>query len=161
VSLLIPLVLLLLSIPLVLALVRANELFLVRVQGGKARLVRGRIPPKLLGDIDDVAAATGASEAEVRAVVEDGKTAVYVHGRNIPRDMRQRLRNTISLWPVAKIRNAPKRLPRARRPRAGGAAERGCARGSQRQPAERQTAERQPAQRQTAERQPAQRQPRR
>jgi hypothetical protein len=108
VSLLIPLALLVLSIPLVLALLRANELFLVRVRGGKARLVRGRIPPKLLSDIRDVTADTGMGDAEVRAVVEGGKAALYVHGRQVPREARQRLRNTISLWPVAKIRNAPK-----------------------------------------------------
>ncbi len=108
-SLLIPLLLLALCVPLVLGLVRANELFYLRVRGGAVRHVRGRIPQQLLADIDDVVQTTEVGDAEIRAVVEGGAPAVYVHGPKIPRALRQRLRNTISLWPVAKIRNAPKR----------------------------------------------------
>ncbi len=108
-SLLIPLALLILSIPLVLGLLRINELFYIRVRGGKMRLIRGRIPSRLLDDIEDVVGMTGVIDAEVRAVIESQSAAIYVHGEKIPRAFRQRLRNTISLWPVAKIRNAPKR----------------------------------------------------
>lgn len=108
-SLLIPLALLLLCIPLVLGLLRINELFYLRVRQGSLRLVRGRIPPRLLGDIEDVVSNTGVRDAEVRAVIEGGSPAIYVHGDKVPRAFRQRLRNTISLWPVAKIRNAPRR----------------------------------------------------
>ena len=107
-SLLIPLALLLLSIPLVLALLRINELFLLRVRSGRVRLARGRIPPGLLKDIEDVVALTEVEGAEIRAVSEGGKAAIYVHGKGIPRQLRQRLRNTISLGPLAKIRNAPR-----------------------------------------------------
>jgi hypothetical protein len=108
-ELLIPLLLLILCIPLVLGLLRINELFFLRVRNGKLRLVRGRIPPRLLADIEDIVEMTAVRAADVRAVIESGSPAIYVHGEKVPRAFRQRLRNTISLWPLAKIRNAPKR----------------------------------------------------
>jgi hypothetical protein len=108
VSLLIPLALLLLSIPLVVALVRINELFVIEVQAGKLRVRRGRIPQALLTDIEDVVRHLDVPAALIRAVSEDGRAAIYVHGKGLPRGLRQRLRNTISQWPLAKIRNAPK-----------------------------------------------------
>ena len=108
-SLLIPLVLLILCIPLVLGILRINELFYLTIRAGKLRHVRGRIPKRLYDDIADVVELTEVRNAEVRAVLESGSAAIYVHGEKIPRAFRQRLRNTISLWPVAKIRNAPKR----------------------------------------------------
>jgi hypothetical protein len=111
-SLLIPLVLLLLSIPLVLAVIRANELFLVRWSGTALRVVRGRIPQRLLDDIADVLGPRKGESAPqgvtVRGVVEDQRPRVYVEGE-ISDHQRQRLRNTIGNWPVAKIRNAPRR----------------------------------------------------
>ena len=54
VPLVLALVALLASAPLVLALVRANELFLVRVRDGVVRIVRGRVPARLLDDLADV-----------------------------------------------------------------------------------------------------------
>lgn len=108
-EMLIPLALLILCIPLVLGLLRINELFYLRIRSGKLRHVRGRIPPRLYDDIADVVKMTKVRNADVRAVVEGGSPAIYVHGDKIPRAFRQRLRNTISLWPLAKIRNAPKR----------------------------------------------------
>ncbi len=108
-SLLIPLALLILCIPLVLGVLRINELFFLRVSAGSLRFVRGRIPKRLFHDIEDVVGMTGVKNAEVRAVIEGGSAAIYVHGEKVPRAFRQRLRNTISLWPLAKIRNAPKR----------------------------------------------------
>lgn len=108
-SLVIPLLLLVLSIPLVIALVRINELFVIEVSEGKAKVLRGRIPPGLLDDIDDIVSRLEVPAATIRAVSEDGRAAIYVHGKGLPRGLRQRLRNTISQWPLAKIRSAPKR----------------------------------------------------
>ena len=42
------------SIPLTLAIVRANELFFLRIQGGRISVRRGRIPQRLLDDMTDV-----------------------------------------------------------------------------------------------------------
>jgi len=103
------LLLVLLTIPLVVALLRANELFALRWRAGKLRVVRGRIPQALLGDIRDVLRDAGAPPTELRGVVEDGRTALRATTGDLPNHVNQRLRNTISLWPVAKIRNAAKR----------------------------------------------------
>jgi hypothetical protein len=109
VELLLPLlVLALLSIPLGIALSRANELFLLRVRHGAVRVARGRIPQRLLDDIGDVIAGTATKDADIRAVVEGGRPSVYAHGRELPRHLRQRLRNVISAWQVSQIRTAPR-----------------------------------------------------
>ncbi len=105
-SLVIPLLLLLAAVPLVLALLRANELFCLRVRGKRVTVVRGRIPQRLLDDIGDVFAANPA-EATLRVVLEDQRARVYAEG-DLSDAVKQRLRNVVSLWPVAKIRNAPK-----------------------------------------------------
>ena len=110
-SLVIPLLLLLAAVPLVLALLRANELFCLRVRGKRVSVVRGRIPQRLLDDIGDIFARDPA-EATLRAVVEDQRARIYADG-DLSEPVKQRIRNTLSLWPVAKLRNAP-------RPRRGG-----------------------------------------
>lgn len=114
-QLLIPLLLLLLSIPLVLGLLRINELFVLRIRGGRVRVIRGRIPPKLLGDIRDImqmanerAELSGSQSIELRGVSEEGRAKLYAHGVRLPRGVRQQLRNTVALWPIVKIRSAPK-----------------------------------------------------
>ena len=105
-SLVIPLLLLLAAVPLVLALLRANELFCLRVRGKRVSVVRGRIPQRLLDDICDIFAKNPA-EATLRVVLEDQRARVYADG-DLSDPVKQRLRNVVSLWPVAKIRNAPK-----------------------------------------------------
>jgi hypothetical protein len=109
-SLIIPLLLLLGLIPLVLALLRANELFCLRMAaGGGLRVVRGRIPQKLLNDIGDILRRPApADEVVLRVVIEDRAPRVYVQGE-LTDGQRQQLRNVVSMWPVAKLRNAPKR----------------------------------------------------
>ncbi|MGK4001811.1 DUF3634 family protein [Sorangium sp. So ce1036] len=107
-SLLIPLALLAVTIPLIVALLRANELFYVRVEGRNVRLLRGRLPQRLLDDITDVLRAAPIGRGAVRVVVEDRRPRVHVEG-DISPEQAQRLRNTVSMWPIAKIRAAPKR----------------------------------------------------
>jgi hypothetical protein len=85
--LLLALVALFVSAPLVLALVRANELFFVRVRDGNVRLVRGRVPPRLVN--------------------EGGRPRLYAEGELSP-EHKQRLRNVIGAWSVQQIRNAPR-----------------------------------------------------
>ncbi|WP_437286532.1 DUF3634 family protein [Sorangium sp. So ce406] len=107
-SLLIPLALLAVAVPLIVALLRANELFYVRVEGQNVRLLRGRLPQRLLDDIVDVLRAAPVGRGAVRVVVEDRRPRVHVEG-DISPEQAQQLRNTVSLWPVPKIRAAPKR----------------------------------------------------
>jgi hypothetical protein len=101
------LVALLVSTPLVLALVRANELFLVRVRDGNVRLVRGRVPARLFDDVADVVRKPTVLRAELRAVNEGGRPRLYAEGELSP-EHKQRLRNVIGEWSVQQIRNAPR-----------------------------------------------------
>lgn len=106
-ALLIPLALLLIAIPLVIALVRANELFCLRVSGTRVAVVRGRIPQGLLDELGDVFRKSPA-EVTLRGVSEGGHARVYADGE-LSEAMRQRIRNVIGQWPVVRIRNAPPR----------------------------------------------------
>jgi len=85
------------------ALLRANELFVVRFRGGRARLVRGRIPSRLLADLTDVVRASAIDDAEIRAVSESKRPAIRTRGAFSAADA-QRLRNVVGLWTVAQIR---------------------------------------------------------
>lgn len=105
---LIPLAMLLLAIPLVLALVRANELFCLKYDGERVRVVRGRIPQELLGDIGDVLRSVPTERVTLRGVVEDRAARLYADGA-LSEAQRQQLRNVIGQWPVIRIRTAPRR----------------------------------------------------
>jgi hypothetical protein len=101
------LLLLLFSIPLVVALLRANELFLVRVRGGRVRVARGRIPQALLNDFAEILRDPPILEGSLRGVVEDRRLRIYPEGE-LSEGQKQRIRNVVAGWPVAKIRNAPR-----------------------------------------------------
>jgi hypothetical protein len=108
-SLLVPLALLLLvAVALGLGLARANELFSVRFEGREVRLLRGRVPQRLLDDITDVIRAEPAGRGAVRVVVEDRTPRVHVEGDLSP-SQAQRIRNAVGMWPLAKIRSAARR----------------------------------------------------
>ncbi|HMJ56007.1 MAG TPA: DUF3634 family protein [Polyangiaceae bacterium] len=102
------LVALLASAPLVLALVRANELFFVRVRDGKVRIVRGRVPARLFDDLADVVQKPAVTHADLRAVNEGGRPRLYAEGELSP-EHKQRLRNVIGAFTVQQIRTAPRR----------------------------------------------------
>jgi hypothetical protein len=107
-SLILPLLLLLVGVALAIGLARANELFYVRFEGRAVKLVRGRVPQRLLDDIADVIRAEPAGRGAVRAVVEDRRPRVHVSGDVSPAQA-QRIRNAVGMWPLAKIRSAPPR----------------------------------------------------
>jgi hypothetical protein len=108
VPLVLALVALLASAPLVLAIVRANELFMVRVRDGAIRLVRGRVPPRLFDDLADVVRKPTVVHADLRAVNEGGRPRLYADGELSP-EHKQRLRNVIGAWSVQQIRTAPRK----------------------------------------------------
>jgi len=109
VTLLVALAFLLLSAPLVLAIVRANELFYVRIRTGRVTIARGRIPQRLLDDIADV--VRSVDRGALRGVTEGGRPRLYAEGELAP-EQKQRLRNLIGAWSTAQIRSAPR--PRRR-----------------------------------------------
>jgi hypothetical protein len=110
VSWLVPLLLIaLIGPPLVVAFARMGELFVLRVRGGKVLVVRGRIPQRLLDDIRDVVRSSRVGDGVLRCVVEDGRAAIRASNDRLTSAAQQQLRNTLGMWPVVKIRSAPKR----------------------------------------------------
>jgi hypothetical protein len=104
-SLLIPLLMLLGAIPLVVALLRANELFYLKLRGGRLHVARGRIPQKLLNDLGEVLRDPPVPEGTLRGVVEDRRVRLYAEAE-LTDAQRQRLRNIVGGWPVARVRQA-------------------------------------------------------
>jgi len=105
VTLLVALAFVVASIPLTLALVRANELFFLRIRDGRISIRRGRIPQRLLDDMTDV--VRQVESASLRGVVEGGRPRLYAEGELGP-EQKQRLRNLIGTWSTAQIRQAPR-----------------------------------------------------
>lgn len=99
------LLLALLVIPLAIALMRANELFCLKLRGGRLMLARGRIPQRLLNDMADVVRDAGVSACTIRGLSEGNRAVVEARGE-LGEGHRQRLRNVIAQWPVARIRTA-------------------------------------------------------
>ncbi len=85
---------------------RANELFCVSVRDGRVLLVRGRIPPGLLGDIRDVVGRPRVTRATIRGVKEEGYARLLVSG-DVDEGRTQRLRNIFRLYPISNLRAAP------------------------------------------------------
>ena len=98
------LILIVLSIPLIIAIGRATELFRIVVAEGQARHVRGRIPRPLLSDIEDIVARPRVRAAEIRVVTAQGRPQVHVQGK-LTADQVQRLRNVVGKFQVAQIRS--------------------------------------------------------
>lgn len=86
---------------------RANELFVLRVHQGAVRIVRGRIPQRLLDDVADVMARPPISGVELRVISEGGTPYLLSRG-SLPPEIAQRLRNVLGRWTVSQIRNAPR-----------------------------------------------------
>ena len=102
------LLLLLATAPLVVALLRANELFYLRIHdAGRIRIARGRIPQRLLDDITDVLKQPVVTRGTLRGVSEDGRVRLYAEAE-LTDAQRQRLRNVIAGWAVTQVRNAPR-----------------------------------------------------
>lgn len=88
--------------PLVVSIRRATELFVIRVQNGRTRFVRGRIPQDLLNDIADVVANPPVPEARIRALRRSGEPELEMRGA-VGDGQRQRLRNVVGRFSVQRI----------------------------------------------------------
>lgn len=82
---------------------RALELFYVRIEHGRVRHVRGRIPPALLEDLRDVIQHSKIRDAELRVVRESSQPRLLVRGEVHP-DQVQQLRNVVGRFRIAQIR---------------------------------------------------------
>jgi hypothetical protein len=100
------LLLLVLMAPLVVALLRANELFCLKLRDGKIKIARGRLPQGLLDDISDILKSSPPSmRGTLKGVSEGGRVQLYAEAE-LSEAQRQQLRNVIAQWPVTRVRNA-------------------------------------------------------
>lgn len=76
------------------AATRQNEVFRVVVRGGRATVVRGKVPPSFLGDLRDIVRHVG--DGSIQAVKRD-REPVLVISASIDERTAQRLRNAFAL----------------------------------------------------------------
>jgi hypothetical protein len=80
----------------------------VEVRGGKARVVRGGIAPRIFSDIADVVAAPQVGRATLRITRSGGHATLRVTGA-VGENQQQRLRNVVGSVPLAQLANARRR----------------------------------------------------
>lgn len=90
----------------------APELAKLRVVRGNLRLLRGRMPGRLLDDFRDVLSDPALDGAELRIVSENGRPRLVARGLDDARE--QRLRNVLGPYTIAQLR-AGQRRPRRER----------------------------------------------
>jgi len=83
---------------------RANELCAVRVSLGTARLLRGRAPARLLGDLAEIARRSPGAEAVVRVVVEGGQPRALLPA-TLDAAVAQQVRNVVGQHSVLHFRS--------------------------------------------------------
>ena len=97
-------ILALLATPLIIAIARSNELFVIDVVDGVPRALRVRMPQLLLDDLGDVVRRPRLPAARFKVVVEDRRARLVVVRGEIPATQLQQLRNVVGTYPVAAIR---------------------------------------------------------
>ena len=97
-------VLVLLTVPIAVVVRRSTELFVIDVADGRVRLVRGRLPQRLFGDIEDVLRRAGLSGARVRVVIDGSRPSVQA-SPDVSSGVAQQLRNVVGSYQVAQLRN--------------------------------------------------------
>jgi hypothetical protein len=97
-----------LAIPFGLAIRRSTELFVISVREGNVEVVRGRLPPRLFSDVEDVLKRPPVEHGEVRVVAEQMRPRVRVSG-TINDVQAQRIRNVVGRYEIAQIRSGRRR----------------------------------------------------
>lgn len=85
----------------VVAMYRSRELFVLAVQAGKTRVVRGSPPHGLLRDLADVFERAGVQRAEVKVLREGGKPRLVASG--LSEAALQRARNVLGAFPAHRL----------------------------------------------------------
>src|SRR5690349_9310743 len=85
----------------VVAMYRSRELFVLAVQGGKTRVVRGKPPHGLLQDLADVFERAGVERAEIKVIREGGKPRLV--SSDLPEHALQRARNVLGAFPAHRL----------------------------------------------------------
>lgn len=84
---------------------RAITLFEIDSEAGKVVRARGRVPPELLRDLEDVFARARANGG-VRVHLDQGRARVEGVGLDDP--TLQRVRNVVGRFPTARLKTAPR-----------------------------------------------------
>jgi hypothetical protein len=82
---------------------RANELAVLDVRNGHARLRRGRAPARFLLDVEEVVRRAGIERATIRVVSESGAPRVEVSG-SVSAGVVQQIRNVAGEHQVSHFR---------------------------------------------------------
>ncbi len=86
---------------------RARILFELEFRDGRLRRARGRIPPKLLHDLMDVIPRKHTARLFVRCWMDRDQARVIMRG-DATDDLSQPFRNIVGLWPLARLKSAPR-----------------------------------------------------
>jgi hypothetical protein len=97
------LLLALLLLPIVRGVWLSTELFRLTARAGELRLVRGRLPPALFGELSEIARREKLDGVEIRAILEGGAPKLLVQGRG-GLAAEQPLRNVLGRFSLAQIR---------------------------------------------------------
>ncbi|MEO8903257.1 MAG: DUF3634 family protein [Polyangiaceae bacterium] len=89
---------------------RANELFALSACEGRLTVVRGRLPPALFSDLQDIAARERLGAVEIRVVSESGVPRLLSSGG--PPAFEQAARNVLGRFSVAQLRAGRRRASR-------------------------------------------------
>lgn len=84
---------------------RAITLFEIDAEAGKIVRARGRIPPELLRDLEDIFARAKVS-GSIRVHLEGGRARA--DGSRLDEPTMQRVRNVVGRFPTARLRTAPR-----------------------------------------------------
>ncbi|MHB8874421.1 MAG: DUF3634 family protein [Myxococcaceae bacterium] len=94
------------ALALYLVVQRQRELFCISIRHGEVLVMRGRVPPTLLGDFRDALSSPKVRSGTLRAVREENGARLLVSGP-IDEYREQRLRNIFRLYPLSNLRAAP------------------------------------------------------
>jgi hypothetical protein len=82
---------------------RARTFAVCRVERGRLSIVRGRLPARVRGEIEEVVARARIESASFSIKREDGRPRLFVH-RLDDANVEQRLRNVLGRFDVAELR---------------------------------------------------------
>jgi hypothetical protein len=97
--------------PVIWAIRRSTELFVIKVRDGEAHFFRGSIPQGLLDELADVVHAPRVEHVDLVVVRRDGRPELSVRGQLHP-DQVQRLRNVLGQYSVQRISAGGRRRSR-------------------------------------------------
>ncbi len=101
-----------LLLPIAYGLRRANELFVLAVRGSALVILRGRLPPALFADLEEIVVRGRWGDAEIRVVSESGVPRLTVDGGAsgaVHLALEQAARNVLGRFSVAQIRAGRRR----------------------------------------------------